>query len=137
MNINGIEGVFHHMGLPTAEARPGERFSELFGMYTSDSECGLLRVQWHRFTPDSPLHLLIRTVPHAAFKVADLDRAIAGRTLLLGPFEPIAGFRVAMIEDGGQPVELIETSLTDEQIWGRKESDSILYQPLQRADADA
>ena len=128
MEINGVEGVFHHLGLITTESRKGERFSKLFGMYTSDSECALTRVQWHRFEPNSSLHPLIRTLPHAAFKVADLDRAIEGRTLLLGPYEPIPNFRVAIIEDGGQPLELIETTLTDEQIWARKESDSILYQ---------
>ncbi len=119
MKINGVECSFHHMGIPTTEPKPGERFSELFGMYTSDSECKSLRVQWHRFEANSSLHHLIRTVPHAAFKVSDLDRAISGCTLLLGPYEPVSGFRVAIIEDGGIPVELVQTELTDEELWGR------------------
>jgi hypothetical protein len=129
MRINGIEGIFHHMGIPTTESRPGERFSERFGMYTSDSNCGLLRVQWHRFEPDSSLHLLIRTIPHPAFKVSDLNRAIEGCNILLGPYEPLPNFRVAIIEDGGQPVELIESNLPDEEIWQRAQS-GILYQPV-------
>ena len=127
MKINGVEGSFHHIGIPTAEAKPGERFSELFGMYTNDSDCELLRIQWHRFEPGSVLHPLIRTVPHVAFKVSDLDRAVEGRKLLLGPYEPIPNFRVAIIEDGGHPIELIQTTLTDQEIWQRAESDSILY----------
>ena len=59
------------------------------------------------------------TVPHPAFKVSNLKRAIEGFRLLLGPYEPIKGLRVAMIEDGGMPVELIETSLSDDEIWNR------------------
>ena len=39
--------------------------------------------------------------------------------LLLEPYEPIAGYRVAIIEDGGIPVELVQTTLTDDEIWGR------------------
>jgi len=127
---NGVELVFHHMGIPTTVARPGERYSPMFGMSTVDAECASLRVQWHRFDADSTLHPLLRTVPHPAFKVADLDRAAAGAPLLLGPYEPIPGFRVVIIEDGGVPVELIQTTLTDDEIWARKESGSILYQQI-------
>jgi hypothetical protein len=119
MKINGMKASFHHLGIPTTERRPGERFSERFGMYTSDSDCSTLRIQWHRFEPTSCLHPLIRTVPHVAFRVADLEGAIAGCNVLLGPYEPIADFRAAMIEDGGQPIELVETTLTDEELWMR------------------
>jgi hypothetical protein len=62
---------------------------------------------------------LVRSLPHPAFKVDNLDRAVVNRKLLLGPYEPITGYRVAIIDDGGMPVELIETTLTDEEIWGR------------------
>src|SRR4051794_2336005 len=93
MTINGVECRFHHLGIPTTEPKPGERFSERFAMYTSDSNCGLMRIQWHRFESHSPLHPLIRTLPHVAFQVSDLDRAIEGCRLLLGPYEPIPDFR--------------------------------------------
>jgi hypothetical protein len=110
---------FHHIGIPTREVRDGERYSPLLRMYTSDDACGTAKVQWHRFETDSPIHPLVQSVPHAAFKVNNLDRAVEGRTVLLGPYEPIEQFRVAMILDGGVPVELIETSLSDEEIWKR------------------
>jgi hypothetical protein len=116
---NGVQYSFHHMGIPTLEIKPNERYSARFGMYTSDSDSGLIRVQWHRFEADSSLDPLIRTVPHAAFKVSDLEAAIEGHKVLLGPYEPIEGFRVAMIEDGGVPVEFIETTLSDDEIWDR------------------
>ena len=120
---NGVRYEFHHLGLPTNEIRPNERYSAQFGMHTSDSDCGLLRVQWHRFEPNSPLHPLIRSTAHPAFKVDDLERAIKGCKILLGPYEPIAGYRVAIIEDGGVPVELVETMLTDEELWNRARTD--------------
>jgi hypothetical protein len=119
MQINGIECTFHHMGIPTTEARPDERFSERFGMYTSDSPCGSVRIQWHRFDANSSLHPLIRTVPHVALKVANLEAAIAGYNVLLAPYEPIPGFRVAIIEDSGCPIELVQTSLDDAELWER------------------
>ncbi len=115
----GITYEFHHLGIPTDEVRPGERYSARFGMYTSDSDCRLLHVQWHRFTADSSLDPMVRSMPHAAFKVNDLDRAVVDRKVLLGPYEPITGYRVAIIDDGGMPVELVETKLTDEEIWSR------------------
>ncbi len=123
---NGIELVFHHMGIPTTEIRADERYSPMFGMYTSESRCGLIRVQWHRFEETSILHPLIRSVPHAAFKVSDLDRAVEGASVLLGPYEPIRGFHVAIIEEGAIPIELIQTSLTDEEIWTKAATDSLL-----------
>jgi hypothetical protein len=121
MKINGVECSLHHMGIPTTEPKPNERYSEHFGMYTSDSPCKTLRIQWHRFEPNSLLHPLIRTVPHVALKVHDLDAAIAGYKVLLAPYEPIAGFRVAIIEDGGCPIELVQTSLDDAELWSRAE----------------
>ena len=112
---------FHHMGTPTNEHRPDEIFSAAAGMFTSDNP-GKFRVQWHRFAEDSPLHPLLRSVPHAAFKVTDLAEAIADEELLLGPYEPIDGYCVAIINDGGVPIELIQTDLTDDEIWGRAKS---------------
>lgn len=113
-----IRYEFHHMGIPTTEERDGEVFSAAAGMFTTDNP-GRFRIQWHRFTGTSPLHPLIRMVPHPAFKVADLAEAIAGEELLLGPYEPIDGYCVAIINDAGVPVELIETTLDDDEIWSR------------------
>mgnify|MGYP001972964526 CR=1 FL=1 len=115
---NGVEMVFHHMGIPTHVPQPGERYSAAFGLYTSDvTECRGLKVQYHRFEPDSCLHPLMQSVPHAAFKVDDLDRAVAGATLILGPYAPLPDYRVAVIDDGGVPIEFIETALSDAEIW--------------------
>lgn len=77
------------------------------------------RIQFHRFEEDSPLHPLIKNNPHIAFKVENLMTAIQGQETLLGPYEPIEGYEVAIINDGGMPIELVETNLTDEELWGK------------------
>lgn len=118
MNKFNEEYRYHHMGIPTTEVRPNEKFSEAFGMYTSDVD-GDFRIQYHRFTEDSPLHQLIKTVPHVGIQVDNLEEAVEGYEILLGPYEPIPGYWVAIINDGGVPVELIETNLTPSELWGK------------------
>lgn len=119
---------FHHMGIPTTEPKPNERYSAKYRMYTADADSADFRIQWHRFEPGCPLHPLIQTVPHPAFKVPSLAMAIADKNVLLGPYEPLPGFHVAIIEEGGVPIEFIETILSDEEIWGRaQQGTSELY----------
>jgi len=97
-------------------------------MYTSGGENPAgFRIQYHRFEPGSSLHALIQSQPHVAFQVNDLAAAIEGEALLLGPYEPFHGFKVAMIEDDGIPIELIETSLSDDEVWGEPKAQSIIY----------
>lgn len=108
--------TFHHLGIPTKEIRPDERYSEFFKMFTSDHS-GEFRIQFHRFLEGSPLHPIIQNNPHIALKVENLAEAIAGREVILSPYEPIQGYKVAIINDAGMPVELIETDLPDEALW--------------------
>lgn len=126
---------FHHIGIPTSEMREGERYSPQFRMYTSDSDCEFTRIQYHRFEAGSPLHELMRTVPHPAFKVDDLDKAIDAKEVILGPYEPIDGFRVAVIVDDGLPVELIQTALSDDEVWKRAATGT--HAPLYAAQSDS
>ncbi len=50
----------------------------------------------------------MKTVPHVAFVVPELDAALEGKLILIAPNEPSPGVRVAFIEDDGAPVELQE-----------------------------
>jgi hypothetical protein len=123
-----IKYDFHHLGIPVDDGLKYGSYSQRAGIYTDDNP-GHFQVQWHRFEADSPLHLLIRTVPHVAFKVADLLEAIRDEEVILGPYEPIDGFFVAMINDAGVPIELIQTELTDDEVWRRARSgEGHLYQ---------
>ncbi|MEX5411567.1 hypothetical protein GV764_02260 [Atlantibacter hermannii] len=116
-----IHYTFHHVGIPLQDGVQEGIYSANAGMYTTDNP-GKFRVQWHRFTEDSPLHPLLKTVPHVAFKVDDLQQAIEGEEVILGPYEPIDDYFVAVINDAGVPIELIQTGLSDEELWGRARS---------------
>jgi hypothetical protein len=77
-------------------------------MYVSSYETSPCGIQWMRFEPDSPVHALIKSVPHIAFEVDDLQAAIEGKEILTAPNSPSEGVTVAMIVDSGAPVELME-----------------------------
>jgi len=99
---------YHHIGIPTDVPRPGELYLARFKMYVSAFETSPCGIQWMRFEPDSPIHALIKSVPHVAFEVDDLAAAIAGKEILTEPNSPSEGVLVAMILDSGAPVELLE-----------------------------
>ncbi|AUH72082.1 hypothetical protein CAB17_08425 [Legionella sainthelensi] len=126
MITNELSYEYHHMGIPTSTPMPNEKYSSTFKMYTTDGN-NPFRIQWHRFEEGCPLHPLIQSTPHIAFKVNSIDEAIAGRTVLLEPYYPFDGFRVAMVEIDGAPVEFIETALTEEEIWGNSHKGSMIY----------
>ncbi len=99
---------YHHTGIPTTAARPGERYLPQFKLYVSGFGESPYGIEWMRFEADSPLPEIIRTLPHVAFEVDDLDAALAGQDVLWPPGAPSAGVRAAMILDHGGPIELIE-----------------------------
>lgn len=99
---------YHHVGIPTAERREGERYLPELGMYVSGYETSDYGIEWMRFEEDSPLPHLVKTVPHVAFEVADLDAAIDGKDVLIAPNSPSEGIRVAFVVENGAPVEFIE-----------------------------
>ncbi len=99
---------YHHLGIPTSIPRPDEVYLEQFKIYVSGFSSSPYGIEWMRFEPDSPVDALIKTVPHIAFEVDDLDAAIVGKQLLTPPISPSEGARVAMIIHNGAPIELIE-----------------------------
>jgi hypothetical protein len=98
---------FHHIGIPTSVARSGERYLAQFKLYVAGFESNPFGIEWMRFEPDCPLPELIKTVPHVAFEVDDLEAALEGHEVLCPPGSPSDGVRSAMIVHDGAPVELI------------------------------
>ncbi len=99
---------YHHTGVPTRERRAGERYLAQFKMHVSGFPESPYGVEWMRFEDDSPIAELVRTLPHVAFEVDDLARALEGKQVLTPPGTPSSGVRAAMIVDDGFPIELIE-----------------------------
>ena len=127
MTVKTTKYFYHHTGIPTTESRPGERYSSTFKMYTSGGSDTEFRVQYHRFEPGCPLHPLIQTKQHIAFKVDNLAAAIDGKEVILNPYEPFSGFKVAMIVECGMPIEFIETTLSEADIWKSNHKNSVIY----------
>jgi len=101
---------YHHLGVPTKEKFPDERYIPQFKFYVSGFPTSPFGVEWMRFEADSPIHPLIQSVPHLAFEVKDLDYELTNHkfNVITEPNPPSEGVRVAMIEHNGVPIELIE-----------------------------
>jgi hypothetical protein len=99
---------FHHIGIPTQTPRPGEQHVPHLKIYVSGYEFSPYGIQWMRFEPDAPYPEIIKTIPHVAFEVDDLETALEGKEILVAPNSPSEGVTVAMILDSGAPVELLE-----------------------------
>jgi hypothetical protein len=99
---------YHHLGIPTTEKKENEVYLKEYRMYVSGFSRSPFGIEWMRFEPGSPISKIIQQVPHIAFEVPDLEKAIEGLETLDGITSPSEGIRVAMIIDNGAPIELIE-----------------------------
>jgi len=99
---------YHHLGVPTSVPRPGEVYLPHLKLYVSGFETSPFGIEWMRFEPGCRVSELVRTVPHVAFEVDDLEAALSRLGVTSEITSPSEGVRVAMIVDNGAPVELIE-----------------------------
>jgi len=99
---------YHHLGIPTQTKRENEIYLEKFKMYVSGYENSPYGIEWMRFDPGSPLPELVRTVPHIAFSVDNLEGELAGKDVLIEPNSPSEGITVAFIVADGAPVEFLQ-----------------------------
>ena len=110
MEGNEIVKKYHHIGIPTDIVYPGETYLAEFKLYCTDHESNPFGIQWMRFEADCPLPELVKTVPHVAFEVDDLERALTGHEILIEPNSPSDGVVVAFVVCDGAPVEFLEIS---------------------------
>ena len=101
---------FHHLGIPTNVKMPGEKYIPHLKISVSGFSTSPFGVEWMRFDADSDFDELIKSVPHLAFEVTDLENELKARNLkvITRANSPAEGIKVAMIEHNGTPVELIE-----------------------------
>jgi len=101
---------YHHIGIPTDKSIEGERYIPQYKFYVSGFDTSPYGIEWMRFDHDSPISDIIKSLPHIAFEVDDLDLELSMRNfnILTAPNSPGEGIRVAMIIHNGAPIELIE-----------------------------
>jgi len=103
---------YHHLGVPTKEKHDGEVYLKEFKVYVSGYDTSPYKIEWMRYEKDSPINELVKTVPHIAFEVDDLDAAIKGKEILIEPNSPSPGIMVAFIVDKGAPIEFLQIDRT-------------------------
>ena len=98
---------FNHVGIPTTARFEGEIQLPDLQMTVSDHQDNPFGIQWQRYWEGAPYPELVKSVPHVAFGVDDLEDALQGQDLIIEPNNPSPGVRVAIIKVRGAPVELM------------------------------
>ncbi len=99
---------FSHIGIPTSVVREGENYLEGGKVYVTDFSTNANKIEWLRFEDGSPMPEALQTTAHVAYQVDDLDVALEGQDIIVEPFSPMDGVRVAFIMDDGAPVEFMQ-----------------------------
>ncbi len=99
---------FHHVGIPTDEEQPEEVYVEDTNVWVTDPAKHPYRVEFLRYEPDSPVTGPLRELPHLAFETDDVQREIAGKHIILEPFEPVEGLTVVFILEDGAVLEYMQ-----------------------------
>jgi hypothetical protein len=117
--MDGIERArFDHIGVITDEPRDGEVFVDATRVWVTNPRDHPFHVEYLRFEPDSAVEGPLRRDPHIAYRVDDVEAAIAGHDVLLAPFEVGGGFcRVAFVRVGDAVVEFMQYANADEEGW--------------------
>ena len=113
---------YHHLGIPTAVPRDGEVYLERFKMFVSGFEDSFFGIEWIRFEKDAPFPELVKTIPHVAFVVDDIDEAIAGREVLIKANSPSEGVTVAFIVENDAPIEFLQFDGPEFEVWPGSEA---------------
>jgi hypothetical protein len=100
---------YHHLGIPTNKKMPGERYLPHLKIYVSGFSTSPFGIEWMRFEEDCPIPELIKTIPHIAFEVDDIDKALNEHDfeIISNPGIPSEGVRTLMIRHNEAPIELI------------------------------
>ena len=99
---------FDHIGVPVPARRDGMRYLESKRLWLTSPGDHPYRVEWLWYEDGSPEADLVRTLPHVAYRVASLEAALDGHTVVAEPFDVFGEVRVAFIEVDGAPVEFVQ-----------------------------
>jgi hypothetical protein len=110
--------LFDHIGLVTEERKQGESWVEATRVWVTSPRADPFNIEWLRFEPDSPVTGPLRTEPHVAYRVPDVNAAVVGHEVLAAPFDVGDGFlTVAFVLADGAVVEFMQYANPDEEGW--------------------
>jgi len=99
---------YNHIGIPTTKRFEGEIDLAHLKVTVSDHKSNPFGIQWMRYHDGASYPKLVTIIPHVAFEVDDLEKAIKGKKVIIEPNSPSKGVMVAFIEDQGVPIELMQ-----------------------------
>ena len=99
---------YNHVGIPTTARFEGEIPLPHLQVTVSDHQDNPFGIQWQRYWKGAPYPELVKSVPHVAFEVDNLEESLQGHHIIIEPNSPSPGVRVAFIEVRGTPVELMQ-----------------------------
>ncbi len=108
---------YHHVGVPTSRDLPEEDYIPELKLSASGYYNNSYGIEWMRFDEDCPLPELVKTIPHVAFVVEDIQKAINSKNVIIEPNSPTDGVTVAFIEDNGAPIEFLQFDKPESEIW--------------------
>jgi hypothetical protein len=109
---------FDHIGLVTDEQKAGESWVEATRVWVTSPRAHPFNIEWLRFEPDTPVTGPLRTEPHVAYRVPDVNVAIEGHYVLAEPFDVGNGFlMVAFVLIDGAVVEFMQYTNPNEEGW--------------------
>jgi hypothetical protein len=78
---------FHHVGLRATERQPAEHYVYQSKCWVTNPHEHLYRIEYLRYERDSPVPEEFRNEPHIAYTVDDLEPHLAGKEVILEPFQ--------------------------------------------------
>jgi len=107
---------YHHLGIPTTQPIEGEVYVKDYKFFHYGFDKSEYGIEWMRYEKDCELPEIVKTMPHIAFEVADINEAIKGKKVIIKPNSPSEGNIVAFIEENGVPVEFIQIEKKNSEI---------------------
>ncbi len=97
-----------HIGIPTKTMPEGAVLLPDIKVYVTDADKSANKIEWLHFLEGSPLPEILQTSTHLAYYVDDLEKEMAGKTVLIPPFSPMPGVNAAFVMEENLPIEFMQ-----------------------------
>lgn len=99
---------YNHIAIPTTKKIKNEKYLADYDVYIAGYEENEFNIEWMRYGEKCTLPDIIQKVPHVAFEVDDINEAIKGHEVIIGPISPTEDLTVAFVLINDAPVELLQ-----------------------------
>lgn len=117
INTHSQKLVFHHVGIPCQLGLAEDTHNADLKMKATGYFDSPYAIEWMEFDEDNDLPEIIKTQPHVAYVVEDLEKAIAGREVILAPNSPKEGVTVAFVKEGRDLIEFLQFDKPEQEVW--------------------